>query len=152
MAAGNVILFGKNKDDMRINDIIGASVKLALLTSAYTPDVTVTGHSLWSEVSANEIAAGSGYSAGGIALTSLAAVALSGGFKFNSANAVWNASGGNIPVWRYGVLYVAGSLWSMTNPLIGYFLADTTPADYPVTVDGNPLTINVPANGWFNIP
>jgi len=39
----------------------------------------------------------------------------------------------------------------MTNPLIGYFLGDTTPADVPATTVGNPLTINCPANGWFDI-
>jgi len=49
------------------------------------------------------------------------------------------------------VLYVSGSLWSMTNPLIGYFLGDTTPADVPATTVGNSLTINCPANGWFDI-
>lgn len=151
MASGNIIIFGKNKDDIRLNDLTGATVKLALLSSAYTPDATVTGHSLLSDVSANELANGNGYTTGGVALASLAVAALGTGFKFSSGNASWTASGSGIPAWRYGLLYVSGALWGMTNPLLGYFLGDSTPADVPLTTAGNPLTINVPANGWFNI-
>ena len=61
------------------------------------------------------------------------------------------ASGGSIPAWRYGVMYVSGSLWGKTSPVIGYFLGDSTPADVPATTDGNPLTIQVNANGWFGV-
>ncbi len=150
MASGTIILFSKNKDDLRINDIVGASVAMALIKSTYTPDATVTGHSLFSDVSANEIAAGNGYTAGGVALASKVATAISSGHKFASADAAWAASGGSLPVWRYGLLYVVGSLWGMTNPLIGYFLGDSTPADVPATTSGNSLTIYCPANGWFD--
>ena len=150
MAAGNITLYSKNKDDLRLNDIIVATVKLALVTSSYTPDATVTGNSLWSDASANEIANGNGYTTGGYSLASMVATAITGGFKFSSASPIWTASGGSIPVWRYGVLYVSGTLWGMTNPLIGYFLGDTTPADIPVTTVGNTLSITAPAAGWFD--
>jgi hypothetical protein len=151
-APGSIIIYGKNKDDIRLNDILAATVKLALVNSSYTPNATVTGHNLWVDASANEIVAGNGYTAGGIALTTPAVLALSGGYKFSSDNVLWNATPANIPAWRYGVLYLSGTVWGMINPLIGYFLGDSAPADYPATVAGNPLTINVPANGWFNIP
>ena len=151
MASGNVTLFSKNKDDYRINDIIGASVKIALVTSSWTPDVTVTGNSVWADLSANEISATFGYTAGGVALASLAATAITGGYKFSSASAVWTASGGSIAAWRYAVLYVSGTLWSMTNPLLGYFVGDSTPADIPATTSGNTLTLATPTNGWFDL-
>ena len=149
MAVGNITLFSKNKDDLRINDLTGATVKLALVTSVWTPDATVTGNSLWADMSANEIGGGTGYTTGGFTLTALTATAITGGFKFSSGNASWTASG-TIAAWRYGVLYVSGALWGMTNPVIGYFLGDTTPADVPATTTGNTLGVNCPASGWFD--
>ncbi len=151
MASGTFTLFSKNKDDLRINDLVGATVKIALVTSAWTPDTSVTGNSLWAEISANEIAAGNGYTAGGVSLSALVATAISGGYKFSSASPSWSASGGNIPAWRYAVIYVSGTLWGMTNPVIGYFVGDNTPADIPATTSGNSLTINTPAGGWFDV-
>ncbi len=151
MASGLLTLFSKNKDRLSINDLVGATLKLALVTSAYTPSAGETGHSLWSEVSANEIAAGNGYTAGGITLSSVAKTAITNGWKLSSANPVWTASGGNIPAHRYYVLYVSGTLWGLTNPLVGYFVGDTTPADIPATTAPNTLTVTVPAGGWFDI-
>ena len=152
MAAGAITIFTKNKDDIRLNDLANANLRMALVTSAYTPNVTATGHSLWSEVSANEIAGGTGYTTGGAALTGVvAATAGNDGAKLSSGNATWTAAGGSIPAFRYAVLYYLGSLWGMTNPLIGYCLCDTTPADIPATTVGNNLAVNCPAAGWFDV-
>lgn len=151
MAAGTFTLFSKNKDDININDLVGATIMVSLVSSGYTPDASVTGHSLWSEVSANEIANGNGYTTGGVALGSMAVTAISGGFKFSSANPSWTAAGGNIPAWRYAVMRVSGTLWGLTNPVIGYFVGDATPADIPATTVGNSLTLTTPAAGWFDV-
>lgn len=150
-AAGTFTIYSANKDDLNPNDVLAATVKIALITSAYTPDTATGGHSIYANVSANEIAAGNGYSAGGIALSSKQVTAITSGWKFSSANVVWTATGGNIPAWRYAVMYVEGSLWSLTNPLIGYFIGDSAPADVPATTSGNPLTLTTPANGWFDV-
>jgi hypothetical protein len=150
MAAGNFTLFSKNKDDIRVNDLLGATIKLALVSSAWTPDASVTGNSLWADMSANEVS-GNGWTAGGITLANDLATAISGGFKYSSDNVAATAAGGSIPAWRYAVMYVSGALWGMTNPVIGYFLGDTTPADVPATTVGNTLTVACPANGWFDI-
>lgn len=152
MAAQAFTLYAKNKDDIRINDLASANLRMALVTSSYTPNVTFTGHSLWSDVSANEIANGNGYTTGGASLTgTVAATAGNDGAKLSSGNAAWTATGGNIPAFRYAVLYYLGSLWGMTNPLIGYILCDNTPADIPATTTGNTLTITCPATGWFDL-
>jgi len=150
MASGNITLFSKNKADINITDIVGATVKLALVSSAWTPDATVTGNSLWADMSANEIAGGTGYTTGGASLASMVATAITGGYKFSSANVSWTATGGSINAWRYAVLYVSGTLWGKVNPVIGYFVGDSTPADIPATTTGNTLTINTPATGWFD--
>jgi len=152
MSSGTFTLFSKNKADLRLNDLLGATVKLALVTSAYTPDASVTGHSLWSEISANEISAAgqAGYSAGGQTLSSLAVTAITNGYKFTSSNPQWTAAGGPIPAHRYYVMYVLGTLWSKTNPVIGYFVGDAAPADIPATTVPNTLTATVPAGGFWD--
>jgi hypothetical protein len=149
-APGPIIVYRANLDDMRLNDLhSSALIRMALVASTYTPDATNTGHSLWASVSANEIAGGTGYTAGGYSLTGTVATTTNG-FKLSSGNPTWTASGAGIAAWRYGVLYYLGSLWGMTNPLLGYFLGDSAPADVPLTATGNILTINCPAAGWFD--
>lgn len=151
MASGNFTLYRANIDDIRLNDLAATgNLRMALVGSGYTPDASNTGHSLWSSVSANEIANGNGYTTGGVALSSVAVTAVTNGFKLSSSNPSWTAGPGNLPAWRYGVMYYLGTLWGMTNPLIGYFLGDTTPADVPATSSGNPLTINCPSGGWYD--
>ena len=150
MTIGNVTLFSKNKNHLNESDLVGATIKIALITSTVAPDATVTGNSLWADLSANELASANGYTAGGATLATPTATAITSGYKLTTGNASWTASGGSIPAWRYAVLYVSGSLWGMTNPLIGYFLGDTTPADIPATTVGNTLGLNCPATGWFD--
>ena len=152
MAAGTFTLFAKNKDDLRINDIVAGTIKLALVTSAWTPNITVTGNALWADVSANEIANGNGYTTGGQTLTGAAAVATAGsnGYYLDATVPVWTASGSGIPAHRYYVMYLSGTVWGQVNPLIGYFIGDSTPADIPLTTAGNTLTVTTPATGWFD--
>ncbi len=88
---------------------------------------------------------------GGKALTSIAVAAIASGYKISSADVSWLATGGDVPAHRYGVLYVSGTLWSKTNPLISYFLVDSAPADKPATTNGNTLTHYCPAGGWYDL-
>jgi hypothetical protein len=81
----------------------------------------------------------------------ISGVAQTDGEKVSSGNAVWTASGTGIPAFRYAVLYYLGSLWGVTNPLIGYILCDSAPADIPLTTSGNTLTITCPQDGWFDL-
>ena len=150
MAVGNVIIFSKNKADIRENDLIGYTIKMALVSNVWVPDSSVTGNSLWADMSASEIAGGTGYTAGGFTLATPTATAITGGFKFTTGNASWTASG-TIAAWRYGVMYVSGTQWGKVNPIIGYFLGDTTPADIPATTTSNTIGVNCPASGWFDV-
>jgi hypothetical protein len=151
MAAGTFTLYRANLDDLRMQDLTGATVKLALVSSAYTPDAANTGHDEWADVSANEIANGNGYTTGGETLTNDAVSTTTNGWKYDADDVPWTASGGNIPAWRYGVLYVSGALWGKTSPLIGHFLGDSTPADVPATSSGNTLTVAWNASGVFTL-
>lgn len=151
MAAGNVIVYGRIKDDLRFNDLSGATIKLALVSSSYTPNVdSSTGHETYADIT-NELSTANGYTSGGATLSSPTITAISSGFKFSTGNGSWTASGGNIAAWRYGIIYVSGTLLGKTNPLLGYFVGDSTPADVPATTTGNTLTVTCPAAGWFDI-
>lgn len=151
MPAGNFTLFRANIDDLRMNDLLGAVVKVMLVTSTYVPNAANNGHSVKVDIGANEIAAGSGYTAGGYTLATDTVNLITNGWNYDSEDPTWTASGGSIPAWRYAVVYVAGALWGKTDPLIGYFVGDNTPADVPATTAGNPLTIVVNAAGWFGV-
>ena len=122
-----------------------ALYRLALVSSAWTPAPTTD--EVWATLSANEIAGGTGYTTGGIALTSVVLNQTAGVVKFTSAAAVWTASGGGIAAWRYGVIYYLGTLNAKVNPLVGYFLGDSTPADIPLTTSPNTLTVTMNASG-----
>lgn len=149
MAAPTALqFFGKNINLLKLSDLATATINMLLTTSTYTPNTTATGHSALADIT-NELANGQGYTTGGVALaTPAVAVFSTTGYKFSTGNAAWTASGTGIPAWRFGVIYVVGSLWGITSPLLGYFTGDGTPADVPLTAAGNTMTINVPANGW----
>ena len=119
--------------------------RIALVSSAWTPVPST--NEVWADVSANEIANGNGYTTGGGTLTGVTLSQTAGTVKFTSSAFVWTASGGSIPAWRYGVVYYSGTLNSKVNPLVGYFLGDSTPADVPATTSGNTLTITPNASG-----
>ena len=84
----------------------------------------------------NELANGSGYTTGGVAVT----LVLSGTNPVKidfSVDPVWTASGASL-TFRYGVLYEVG------GDVLAYSLLDTTPAD-TVVVDGNEYTLRAHA-------
>lgn len=91
------------------------TIKVALVTSSYTPDQDA--HDYWDDVSANE-ASGTGYTAGGATLASKTVGYTSGTnvTKFDAADVSWTSS---TVTARYAVIYVAtGS--SATSALIAY--------------------------------
>jgi hypothetical protein len=122
-------------------DLDSDSFKIALLGSGYTPSGA---HDVYSDVSANEIENGNGYTTGGAALANVTWTRSTNVTKFDSDDQVWTASGGSITA-RYAVIYDT----TASSKLIGYMLLDTTPADVTAT-DGNTLTVGPNAtNGWF---
>lgn len=151
MAVGTCLMYTANFNILDPNDILSATVKMALVASTYTPNYTQTGDDVWADLSANEIAGGNGYTTGGFTITTDVLTALASGYKYSSDNVSWTASGGSIPAWRYAVCYISGALWAKTDPLLFSFLGDDTPADIPATTDGNTLQLTVPSGGWFDI-
>lgn len=149
MAAPSAVQFyAENLNVLKLTDLTGATIKLLLTTSTYVPNTTETGHGVLADIT-NELANGNGYTTGGATLAAPTITAITGGYKFSTSNGSWTASGAGIPAWRYGVIYVSGTLLGLTSPLLGFFTGDSAPADVPLTASGNTLQINCPANGWF---
>lgn len=122
------------------------TVKVKLFTNT-TNNISVTSTTLAGIT--NTEASGGGYVAATVGTPVLTSV--TNGFKASSANVAWTASGSSISAWRYAVFYFNATVEGVVDPVIGYFLGDSTPADVPVTTDTNTLTLTVPANGWFDI-
>lgn len=152
MAAPSAIqCYAKNINVEQLTGLSTATVKMLLTVSTYTPNTSNTGHATLSDIT-GEVANGNGYLTGGVTLTAPTVTVFSTtGYNFATGNATWTASGSGIPAWRYGVVYVQGSLWGLTSPLLGYFTGDSAPADVPITSSGNTLQVNTPANGWFTV-
>jgi hypothetical protein len=100
-------------------DLDTDTIKLAQVTSSYTPS---TAHDKWADVSANEVATGSGYTTGGATLAN--PVVTTPTIDFDDVT--WTAL---TKTFRYLVCYKSGSGGGLTNPLLFYILCDTTPAD-----------------------
>jgi len=117
-----------------------------LLSSAYTPGTTT--HVKLADVIANEIAAGNGYVANGVAVT-VGVTRVGALTTITCTDPVWVATGGDIPAFRYGVVYINVTRNGVVNPLVSWILGDGTPADVPITVSGATLRLRVNAAGLY---
>ena len=108
---GNFLLKALNKEV----DFDSDTIKVALLTSSYTPDQDA--HDYFNDVSTYEVS-GTGYTAGGITLASKTATYDSGTnvIVLDAADVTWSSS--TITA-RYAVVYDSTGT-SSTSALIGY--------------------------------
>ena len=119
------------------------TIKVALVTSSYTFDAA---HDEWADVSANEVAAGAGYTTGGIALSGKTVTLATTVAKYIADAPVWSSL---TKTFRFGVVYKVGSANGLTDPLICCILFDTTPANIVVTAAD--FTIQWNANGVIRL-
>lgn len=110
-------------------DLDTDTLKVALVTSSYTPSAA---HTIWADVSANEVATGAGYATGGVTLAN--PVATNSNIDYDDA--IWTAL---TKTFRYAVIYKSGSGGGLTNPLLCWILLDSTPAD--IVSSGSNYTI-----------
>ena len=118
------------------------TIKMALVTSSYTPNID--SDDFWNDVSANEVAASGSYSAGGVTLTASVTI------DNTNDRAVYDASDvvvtGFTGTFRYGVVYKSTGVAS-TSPLICY--VDFTGSN--ISVVGGTFTDTINAAGVFNL-
>ena len=128
------------------------TLKLALVTSDYTPNV---GHDVLADVLASpspEVVAvaspSNGYTQGGKALTGVTFAASDSPKQsvLDADDLTWTAL---TATFRYGILYANVTVGSVVNPLIAYILFDTTPAN--IVVNGVDYIVQWDASGILKV-
>lgn len=125
---------GKKRDDLSADSF------KAMLT-----DVAPTKAGTQVKADITEIAAGNGYSAGGVALSGVTWTETGAGtgiWQFSCSTFSWTASGGSIAQFRYVAIY---DDTSTNKDVVGFLDAGT---EINITV-GNSYTVTVGANGVF---
>lgn len=117
-------------------DMESVTVKLALVTNAYTPNRDT--HDFWDDVSGSELANGNGYSTGGVTLTSVlwSYDSASDQVRLDFDDPSWTFTAGK--TWLYGVVYIDTVGASSTDPVIGLLTWDTSQTvstAYTLTID-----------------
>lgn len=112
------------------------TLKLALVTNAYTPNRDT--HDFRNDFTANEVAAGNGYSTGGATVTGGAWSydATSQQVRFDVADISWTFTASK--TWRYGVLYIDTAGADSTDPVIALLTWDadqTVSTAYTLQID-----------------
>jgi hypothetical protein len=107
-------------------DLDTDEIKVALVTDAYTKDLTDT---IWGDISTHEVTTGAGYTTGGEVLADSDVTYSTVTGKWDATDVTWTAL---TKTFRFGVIYVNATKNSIVKPLIGIILFDTTPADIVV--------------------
>lgn len=126
-------------------DLDTDTIKVQLHTSTFAPNASTMG--VLADVS-NEVANGNGYTTGGFTLTSPTYTQTAGTAAYKTGNnPSWTGASAGF-VARYALFYKSGTANAKVNPLIGYMLLDSAPADVSFAA-GNTVTITQNAAGWF---
>lgn len=141
MAAGTVQVYGAAKEGIAkgLIDLDTDTFVVTLHSSSYTPALNT--HATWADVSASEIT-GTGYTAGGIALSSVTVTRAGGTVTFDAADVSWSSS---TLTGKYAVVTkrASASLIS-TDKLLGYFEMESGST---VSTTNGPLAIQWNAAG-----
>lgn len=117
---------------------------MALITNSYTPAPNTD--ATWTNVSADEVGTGLGYTAGGVVLGSISCTLSTATVTFTSASGSWSTATFTC---RYAVIVNrAGGSLASTDKLVGY--VDLTGGG-SVTGQGGTFTVAPNASGWFTI-
>lgn len=118
-------------------DLTLTNLYLALVKSTYTFSAA---HTVWADVSGEEVATGTGYTTGGAQLAGHSVNST----RFDATDVSWAALTKDF---RFGVLYVNATTAtdSIVKPLIACILFDDTPAD--ISMGGGTFTVQWSASG-----
>jgi hypothetical protein len=149
MATGNFTIYGAAKEAIAkgLIDLDTDSFVCTLHTSSYTPSVNAD--DTWSDVSGSQVAAGGGYSSGGVALGSVAVTRSGGTVTFDAADVSWASS--TITAKYAVVTKKAGGSLASGDLLLGYLDLDTASGSSSVSTTGGTFQITWNAGGLFTM-
>lgn len=125
------------------DDNASTTVKIAIVTSSYTPDRAA--HDFWNDASTYEVS-GANYTAGGNTLGNKTVTVNSNTVKFDSDDpATWAQSGSGFNNGRYAIMYKDTGTPS-SSPLMAYYDLGSNKGN----VDGD-LTFQLDAAGIFTL-
>ena len=147
ITASPFMWFSKSIKHIDLSTLVSQDIKVALISSAYTPNVST--HEYFDVSISGELVTANGYTNGGQSLTSKTLTStVAGSWVFSSANPIWDVSPASL-VSRMFILY--NNTPSSNKPLLGYgYLNYNAGISLDVTTGvGYAQTIIVPAGGWF---
>jgi hypothetical protein len=146
MAAGSFVVYSNAALEMGngVFDLNADTYIMALLTNSYTPAPNTD--ATWADVSADEVASGSGYTAGGVVLSGFASTLSTATVTVTCTAPTWATFSATF---RYAVIVRrAGGSVASTDKLLCY--VDCTGSG-SITGGGGTLTITPNASGLFTI-
>lgn len=111
-------------------DLDTSTLKLALVASTYTYSAA---HTVWGDVSTNEIATGDGYTTGGNTLDNPTLTTVGSACVFDADDVSWASL---TKTFRSGVVYAEGTFDSLVNPVLLYILFNNSGGGTNVTITG----------------
>ena len=135
MAVDNWIFYTSNWLN---TDLGSGSYRMALVTSSYTPDQDA--HDTWSDISANEVSAGSGYSTHGEAVT-VTRTAGTNAVSVEFADTTWSTASFT---YKYAVVVLdadANGSLATTDKVIAYLDVDDSSGSASVTGSGGDIVV-----------
>lgn len=145
MPAGTVTLYGAAKEAIAkaLIDLDSDTFVVALVGSGYSPAVNT--NSTWADVSANQIT-GTGYTAGGVALTGVTVTRSGGTVTFDANDVSWTSA---TLTAKYAVIAKrASASLASTDLLLAYVELETGST---VSTTNGTLAINWNASGIFTL-
>lgn len=127
-------------------DLNTNTFKAQLHTSTFTPNASTM--AVLADVT-NEVANGNGYTTGGVTMTGVAWTRSGATVTFDAADVSWTGATAGFAA-RYLLIYASGTLNGRVNPLVGYMLLDSAPADVSFAT-GNTVTVQWNAAGIFTL-
>ena len=148
--AASITIYPALEEHMLRGTVVAATdpLKIALITSAYTPTDT---DEVFAAASGAEIAPGNGYTAGGLTIGSATVTRTGAVTTFDLPDIDITAVGGNIPAWRYAVVYAAVTRNSKVNPILFRILGNDTGIDIPVTPANVTVRVSFNTAGVFTL-
>ena len=148
MPAGTFTVYGAAIEGIAKGniDLDGSTFVAVLVGAGYTPANDT--HSTWADVSANELSTGNGYTAGGVALSSVTVNRSGATVTFDAADISWTSS--TLTAKYVVVVRRAGASLASGDLLLGYAELETGGAGTVSTTNGT-LAVNWNASGLFTI-